>query len=392
MGKLTVRAVQGNLKPGMHNDGGGLYLKVGPTGSRSWVLRTRVHGKQMYMGLGPTWRIGLAEAREAALQYRKIAREGGNPLAERRKADGIPTFAEAAELVWKQQIVPTAKNGKHIDQWISSLRTYAFPTMGELTVDTVTSAEVLNVLQPIWLEKSETARRVRQRLRTIFDWAIASRYRMDANPVAGIDKALARQKDRIEHHAAMPWAELPEFMTKLADAKGMGALALTFAILTAARSGEVRGATWAEIDREHGVWTVPAERMKATKEHRVPLSVEALQVLEMVLKNPSTSEYIFPGQKGQPLSDMSLTAVLRRMDVSVTAHGFRSTFRDWAGEKARARREVAEACLAHKLGDAVERSYARSDYFEERKKLMSAWGRFSSGETGAVVDIMVARA
>ncbi len=328
----------------------------------------------------------LEEARQKAREMRRIARAGGDPLAERNRAEGIPTFEEAARSVWREQVEPTAKNAKHRQQWINTLQAYAFPLIGNRRVDVIQSGDILRVLQPIWLEKPETARRVRQRLRTVFDWSIAKQYREASNPLAGIEKALPKQGDKARHHAALPYAELPGLMERLASAEGVGALAVRFTILTAARSGEVRGARWSEIDMDAAVWTIPAERMKAKEEYRVPLSPAALAILEQV--RGLDGDLIFPGRRrGSALSDMSLTAVLKRLNVPVTVHGFRSTFRDWASERTNVPREIAEMCLAHTVGNAVERAYARSDLFEKRRKLMDTWVRFATSQPGKLVTL-----
>lgn len=382
MGKLNALSVKGKLPSGMHNDGDGLYLRVTKTGSRSWILRTRVHGKKRDIGLGGLTTRTLAEARVEAAEMRKLARLGGDPLAMRRRV--VPTFEEAALQVWNEQIVPTSKNEKHKAQWINTLKQYAFPKLGALSVDVITSNEVMAVLLPIWLEKPETARRVRQRLRTVFDWCIVKEYRQTANPLSGIEKALPKQRDKVKHHKSLPYGELPAMMDRLKEAEGVGALALRFAILTAARSGEVRGACWSEI--EGSTWIIPAERMKGGLEHRVPLSDEALDVLETI--KGFDDDLIFPGsQGGKPLSDMSLTAVLKRLDVPVTVHGFRSTFRDWVGECTNTPREIAEMSLAHSVGNVVEQAYARSTLFEKRKVLMDRWAGHCSSRTSDIVHL-----
>jgi len=386
MGKLNALTVKGKLSTGMHNDGDGLYLRVAKTGSRSWILRTRVHGKKRDIGLGGLATRTLAEARTEATEMRKLARLGGDPLALRHRA--IPTFEEAALQVWNEQIVPTAKNEKHKAQWINTLRQYAFPKLGAKTVDVIKSNDVLAALLPIWLEKPETARRVRQRLRTVFDWCIVKEYRETANPLSGIEKALPKQRDKVKHHKSLPYGELPALMDRLEEVKGVGAKALRFTILTAARSGEVRGARWQEIDGNS--WIVPAGRMKGGVEHRVPLSGEALEILEDL--KGYDDELIFPGsQRGKPLSDMSLSAVLKRMNVPVTVHGFRSTFRDWVSECTSTPREIAEMSLAHTVGNAVEKAYARSDLFEKRKALMDRWAAHCLSVPAKVVQLSSTR-
>ena len=386
MGKLTAKKVQGKLKPGMHNDGAGLYLRVSRTGGRSWILRCRVHGVKRDIGLGGISWVSLAEARERARVFRKIAREGGDPLAEKRAKEGVPTFEEAARQVWSEQIVPTARNAKHRQQWINTLQTYAFPVIGSHQVDAIQSGDILRVLQPIWLEKPETARRVRQRLQTVFDWSIAAQHRETSNPLTGIGKALPKQGDKAKHHAALPYAELPGLMERLSGADGVGAMAVRFAVLTAARSGEVRGARWSEVDLDAAVWTIPAERMKAKEEYRVPLTVEALAVLKQA--RGLDDDLVFPGRfRGRQLSDLPMIASLKRLNVSVTIHGFRTSFRTWASERTNVPREIAEMCLAHTVGNAVERAYARSDLFDKRRDLMERWARFCIPAVADVIEI-----
>ena len=390
-GPLNVRRVRDTLAPGRYGDGGGLYLPIAPGGSKQWILRLTAHGRRRDIGLGGVdtsqggvGTVKLEKARQKAREMRRIARAGGDPLTERNRAEGIPTFEEAARSVWREQIEPTARNAKHRQQWINTLQAYAFPRIGNRRVDVIQSGDILRVLLPIWLDKPETARRVRQRLRTVFDWSIANQHREASNPLAGIEKALPKQSDKARHHAALPYAELPGLMKQLASAEGVAALAVRFAILTAARSGEVRGARWSEIDLDAAVWTVPAERMKAKEEYRVPLSPAALAILAQV--RGLDDSLVFPGRRrGSALSNM--TAVLKRLNVPATLHGFRSTFRDWAAERTNVPREIAEMCLAHTVGNTVERAYARSDLFEKRRALMDTWARFATSQPGEVVAL-----
>jgi integrase len=392
-GLLNVRRVRDTVAPGRYGDGGGLYLSIAPGGSKQWLLRLTVHGRRRDIGLGGVdtaqggvGTVKLEEARQKAREMRRIARAGGDPLAERNRSAGIPTFEEAARKVHTELIEPTAKNVKHRQQWINTLQAYAFPRIGNRRVDVIQSGDILRVLLPIWLEKPETARRVRQRLRTVFDWSIANEYREASNPLAGIEKALPKQGDKAKHHAALPYAELPGMMERLENAEGIGALAVRFAILTATRSGEVRGARWQEIDAEACLWTVPGERMKAGEPHRVPLSDAALAVLEKV--RGLDDGLVFPGmRRGSALSDMSLTAVLKRLNVPVTVHGFRSTFRDWAEERTAFSHEVKEAALAHTIRNKVEAAYRRGDHIEQRRKLMDTWARFATSQPGTVVTL-----
>ena len=372
--KLNAKTV--NTAPaGRHGDGGGLYLEVDQSGARRWVLRVVVQGRRRDMGLGSASLIPLKDAREAARKWRRMAREGGDPVeAQRRERAGSITFAEAARRVHAESIVKRMRNTKAAAQWLATLEAHAFPRIGSRPVGLIVQSEVLEVLQPIWLRVPETARRVRQRMSVVFDWARVAGHRETANPCGGIAAGLGKQPERAGHHAALPWAEMPACMKRIEGVDGMGALALRFTILAAARSGEVRGATWSEMDLDGRVWTVPANRMKAGKEHRVPLSEDAVALLKSM---PMGDGLVFPSARaGRPLSDMTLSAVLRRLDVPATVHGFRSTFRDWAAEATDHPREVAEAALAHTVGDAVERAYRRTDFFDRRRVLMEDWATF----------------
>lgn len=388
--QLTAAAVK-NAGPGMHADGNGLYLSVSPTGARQWAWRGTVHGRRREIGMGSARLVPLKDAREIARSWRRIAREGGDPTAERDKARRKSlTFEEAARKVHAEQIEPNARNEKHRNQWIGSLEAHAFPHIGRLPLHAVRQADALRVLAPIWTKTPETARRVLQRMKTVMDWAIAAGHRETVNPVTGVEKGLPRQRDKVRHHAALPWAELPALMRRLAKEEGMGALALRFAILTAARSGEVRGATWQEIDLEAATWTIPADRMKAGTEHRVPLSAPAVALLRGVQGLSPT--IVFPSPKSspaepKPLSDMTLLAVLRRLKVEAVPHGFRSTFRDWAEEATHYPHEVKEAALAHTVKNKTEAAYRRSDLFEKRREMMDAWAAWTAGAAAKVVRI-----
>ena len=382
MNKLTAKKVQGRLKPGMHNDGAGLYLRVTSTGAKSWILRCRVHGVKRDIGLGGVSWVSLADARKKAVAMRTIARSGGDPLAERNRARSTPTFEEAAQKVWRAQIVPTARNEKHKNQWITTLRDYAFPVIGARGVDVIQSGDILRVLQPIWLEKPATAVRVRQRLRTVFDWAIAAQHRTAGNPVSGIETALPKQPKADNHHAAMPFEEVPRLLLQLGDAPV--ALCLRFLILTAARTGEARFASWSEIEGD--VWTIPANRMKAGIAHRVPLTPEVVTILDRA--RGLGERLIFQGyRRGRPMVDTTLRDHLRRLGHPYTVLGFRSTFRDWAAERTNVPREIAELCLAHFVGSAVERAYRRSDLFDKRRDLMGQWARFCCGASADIIEI-----
>jgi integrase len=341
--------------------------------------------------MGSARLVPLRDARDTARVWRRIAREGGDPAAERDNARRQSmTFEEAARKVYAEHVEPNSRNGKHKWQWLRQLELHAFPSIGSVPVHAIRQNDVLRVLSPIWIEIPETARRVMQRMRTVFDWALASGLRGAANPVEGVVKGLPRQRDRVQHQRAVPWCELPDLMKRLAEEKGMGALALRFAILTAARSGEVRGALWAEIDLEAAVWIIPADRMKAAVEHRVPLSRSAFELLYSV--KGLSPNLVFPApssSSGRPrqLSDMTLTAALRRLKVNAVPHGFRSTFRDWAEEATHYPHEVKEAALAHVVRNKTEAAYRRSDLFEKRREMMDLWAHYVTGGTAKVVRI-----
>jgi len=301
------------------------------------------------------------------------------PSRSAKRASKTPTFEEAATAAHQQLVVVTSRNRKHAAQWLSTLRTYAFPSIGARAVHSIEQSDVLRVLSPIWTERPETARRVRQRVRTVLDWAKAAGYRDGVNPVDGVEKGLPKRKPVTSHSLALPRAELPDLMSRLADIRGIGALALRFLILTAARSGEVRAATWNEFDIEGRVWTIPAIRMKAGKEHRVPFSEAAVDVLRLAKANSSAADtLVFPSSKpGRPLLDMTLSAVLKRLGIPATVHGFCSTFRDWAEEATAFPHEVKEAALAHSIKNRDEAAYRRSDLFEKRRAMMDAWAQFA---------------
>jgi len=385
MGKLTIRSIVGLRKPGHYVDGDGLALVIGKRGGKSWVLRTIVRGKRRDIGLGGLSWVSLAEAREKARAARKVAREGGDPILARRAFIACPTFEEAACRVHAEQIVGQGKNDKHRAQWINTLRDYAFPAIGPKPVRDVCQADVLRVLAPIWMEKPETARRVRQRIRTVMDWARTAGHFEGVNPVEGVEKGLAKQRDQVTHHAAMPWDRVPRLFEGLGES--VAALALRFLILTAARTSEVIGAMWSEIDLTARMWVIPAERMKARREHKVPLSDEALAVLDQA--RGLSGKYVFPGTRWDcGLSNMAMTQLLRRKGLgNFTVHGFRSSFRDWAEERGNMPREVAELCLAHEVGSDVERAYRRTDLMEKRRGLMERWSSYCSSDLQNVVVI-----
>ena len=380
MGKLTATAAKAANKPGRYGDGDGLFLFVDKRGGKSWVVRVQKDGRRRDFGLGGFAKVPLKLARERAEILRQQVEAGIDPVAERRKAAGIPTFREAAKLVHAEH-KKGWKNGKHQAQWLSSLEAYAFPAFGDVSVALVDAPAVRDALAAIWLAKPETARRLRQRISTVIDWAVAKGYREGSLPMPVIDKALPKQRAKPKHHPALPYQQLPEFMSELRSRETMARLALEAAILTAARSGEVRMATWPEIDLKARTWKIPASRMKAGREHVVPLSDSACRLFaHMKAHRRPKSDLVFPGQaRGKPLSDMTLTKALRDMGRTETVHGFRSTFRDWVAEQTTYPREVAEAALAHVNSNEVEAAYLRTDYRDKRRELMQAWADYCEG-------------
>jgi integrase len=382
MSKLTALGVK-KAGAGRHGDGNGLYLVVADTGSRKWVLRIQMNGKRRDIGLGSATKVGLSEAREAAEDMRRAIRRGDDPVAARRREkEATPTFREAAEMVHKEHL-PSWKNEKHAKQWLSTLEAYAFPRLGDLPVNKIDGPMVRDVLADIWLTIPETARRVRQRIGTVLDFAHAKGWREAEAPLRSISRGLPKQPRVREHFAALPWREVPDFIANMATklkASDTVLLAIEFLILTAARSGEVRGATWSEFDLEVGAWSIPADRMKAGRAHRVPLSDRAIQILDQMKalrRTTKTNAFVFEGKKlGRPLSDMSLTMPIRRASLPITVHGFRSSFRDWCAEATSTPREIAEACLAHTVRDAAEAAYARTDHFDKRRILMQSWADY----------------
>lgn len=386
MGNLTATAVKAASEPGRYGDGDGLFLLIGKRGGKSWMVRVQKDGRRRDIGLGSASKVSLKLARERATEVRCQIEAGIDPVAERRKAAGIPTFREAAALVHAEH-KSGWKNAKHRAQWLTTLESYAFPKFGEWSVADVDSAAVRDALAAIWLTKPETARRLRQRIRTVIDWAVAKGYRDTALAMPVIDKALPKQRTKVRHHAALPYADLPEFIGSLRERESMGRLALETVILTAARSGEVRLATWYELNLEAATWTIPAERMKADREHVVPLSPQALALFTRLKPHKrGDSELVFPGTKrGKPLSDMTLTKALRDMGREVTAHGFRSTFRDWVAEQTTWPAELAEAALAHVVSDKTVAAYQRGSMLEKRRELMAAWADYCEGARGGNV-------
>lgn len=408
LNKLTALQVTKLTKPGLYGDGGGLTLQITRAGVKSWLFRYMREGKAHGMGLGPTYTISLFEARQKALEARKLLIDGLNPLVVKKQKQQervlerakMMTFDQCAK-VYIEAHKASWKNAKHIDQWTNTLTTYASPVFGDLPVADVDTGLVVRCLAPIWESKTETATRVRGRIESILGWATTSGYRTGENPArwkGHLENLLANisKSSRTKNHPSLPWPRISEFMVALKSRKGVAARALELTILTACRSGEVRGARWSEFDFKEKVWTVPKERMKADREHQVPLSEAALTLLNSFhpkehdvasqkLKSKADG-LVFAGTKKQVLSDMTLTAVIRRMNGDdekptwvdakgkrITVHGFRSTFRMWAAETTAYPREVAEHALAHQLPDAVERAYQRGTQFSKRKALMAEW-------------------
>jgi integrase len=401
--KMTAKEVERIVAPGMHRIDEGLYLQIKDAASRSWIHRYTLKNKARWSGLGSYPAISLANARAARDDERAQIRDGIDPVAQRRQARQVQddvkpkkTFRDcAADYMANHE--GSWKNDKHRQQWPSTLQTYVYPIIGDLPVDTINTEHVRSVLQPIWYTKSETARRIRGRIEAILSFAKALELRSGENPARYRDHLVnvfpERTKRSVKHHAALPYAEMAPFMSDLRQREGTAARALEFLILTAARTGETIGATWSEIDLPNRLWTISAMRMKADKEHRVPLSSTAVAVLEK-MKTTCNGDVTFPGMRGgQPLSNMSLLAVLSRMDRGdLTAHGFRSSFRDWAAECTNFPREVVEMALAHAIGDKVEAAYRRGDLFEKRRRLMDAWAKFcTEGQARRANDVMALR-
>ena len=391
--RLSAKRVELAAKPGMYADGHGLYLRVGPVGAKSWVFRYRNNGRRHDLGLGAYHLVSLAEARKRATEQRRLLRlDGHDPLLTRRVGRDQATLAAAKAMTFKAcaEAYMAAhqagwRNPKHRTQWTGTLNTYVYPHFGDLPVQVIDVGLVMKAVEPIWTEKPETASRVRGRIEAVLDWATARGYREGENPArwrGHLQNLLAPRSKvrRVEHYAALPYPDIALFMADLRKQEGVAARALEVAILTTARTGEVIGARWEEIDVARRLWAVPAERMKAGREHRVPLSDRAVEIIaEMKKHRLDGQEFVFPGPKGGPLSNMALLMTLRRMGyAALTTHGFRSTFRDWAAERSEFPSEVAEMALAHVVGDKVEAAYRRGDLFEKRRQIMEAWSRFCS--------------
>jgi integrase len=402
IGKLTALKVSRDLEPGMYADGAGLYLQVTSEGAKSWIFRFSLNAKAREMGLGSLSAVSLADARVKAAECRRLRQDGIDPI-EARKARRAQAALDAAKTITFKEAAASYiashkagwRNAKHALQWGSTLETYAEPVLGGLSIQAIDINIVLRVLEPIWKTKPETASRVRGRIESILDWAKVRGLRQGENPArwrGHLDHLLPAKSKvrRVKHHAALPYAELPNFIAELRTQEGVAAQALEFTILTAARTGETIGAVWDEVNTSEKLWSIPADRVKAGKDHRVPLSSRTLAILrdEQELR---TSDYVFPGGKaGKPLSNMAMTEVLRRMGRNnITIHGFRSTFRDWAAERTNFPNEVVEMALAHAVGDKVEAAYRRGDLFEKRRRLMDEWATYCNTPRARVRDKVI---
>ena len=402
--RLSSRSVTSKNKRGRYADGGGLYLQVSDNEAKSWLFRFMLNGKSREMGLGSLHTISLAEARDEALQCRKQLRDGIDPIDARKLKRGLAQVDAATVMTFKacaENYISSHsagwKNIKHMSQWQNTLKTYVYPEFGDLPVQLVDTGMVLRVIEPIWTTKTETANRIRARIEAILDWAAARKYREGENPARrkGHMEILlpARSKvQKVKHHAALSYPQIGMFMATLREQTAVSSSGLEFLILTAARTGEVIGATWNEIDLDNEIWIVPGDRMKNGKEHRVPLSSASIEVLRR-MESIAVSNYVFPGGKNnRPLSNMAFLQLLKRMGHGdLTGHGFRSTFRDWVAERTNYPNEVAEMALAHTVGDKVEAAYRRGDMFDKRRHLLDDWSGFcaklQAGSGGNIVPI-----
>ena len=391
--RLTPVRVRALRAPGRYADGQGLYLVVDPSGAKRWIWRGVIQGKRSDLGLGSVHLVSLADARDAAVACRRVARNGGNPRRERQlDRRVVPTFRQAAETYYTT-LRPTFRSTRHAAQWLTSLENHVFPLIGDHSVATLDSADILNVLTPIWTVKLETARRLKQRMQAVFEWAKVSGFRSGDNPTDGLKKVLPKKdKGDPTHHAALPYQAVPPFLAALRALPDLPApvrLGLELLILTATRTSELRLATWAEIDLAQQVWTIPAARMKNGREHRIPLSARAVELLDQARGLTDGTSWIFPSSKpGRPLLDQVFRRAGRRIATApLTTHGFRSSFRDWCEERTNTPRTVAEAALAHVVKDKTEAAYRRTDLFDRRRELMDKWAQFATSTPATVVAI-----
>jgi integrase len=382
--RISAVKVRAAKTPGTHEDGGGLRLVVTNAGAKRWVMRITINGKRRELGLGGWPLVSLATAREKAGQIRSAAKEGHDIVAERRaKGRGIVTVAQAFDAFFSTKRL-TLSNAKHIAQWPRAMQKYVFPFIGNRPVADVEAHEIIDMIAPIWRERPETARRILQRVEAVFKSAIVRGNRERASPCLGVAQEFGARRRAVKNYRFLPYLEIPDFVARLRSYPPSSArLALEWLVLTGARSGEVRFARWDEIDEAATLWTVPATRMKARKEHHVPLAPRCLGVLQQARSYYGAGEIVFPGSHpGNPLSDMTMTKVLRDMGLAdrATVHGFRSSFKVWCAEAAKVRDEVSEAALAHSIPQKVRAAYLRTDFLEERRDLMQAWARFVDGD------------
>ncbi len=386
MGRLKALTAKALSKPGRYGDGDGLYLYVAPSGTKSWVQRIVIHGRRRDLGLGPYPAVSLAQARAIAQANRSAVAEGRDPVAEKRygreairnPAPSIPTFSEAAAQVIELHC-SNWSNPKHAAQWLSTLQTYAFPLIGNKAVDSVTSADIMEILSPIWTAKPETASRVRQRMETVMDWVVAQDHRQDNPAGRSLLKALPKTQRLKAHHQALPYVHVPTVVTQVREttASLSTRLAFEFLVLTACRSGEVRGADWSEVDWRSATWEIPAARMNARRPHRVPLSTGTVKILFQALELTGGHGLIFPSTRGdKPASGMVFTSLLRRLGIPAVPHGFRTSFRNWVVECTPVPWAVGEAALAHNVGNSTEAADTRGDLFQQRRTLMQAWSDY----------------
>lgn len=400
IGKLSAVAVSKKKKPGLYGDGDGLSLQIAKGGSKSWIYRFMLNGKARSMGLGSANTYSLSEAREMAIECRKLSRAGIDPIEDKGKGRALAALEAAKAITFQhaaEKYIETHKIGwrspKHAEQWSATLNTYAYPIIGSVSVQTIDVALVMRIIEPIWATKTETASRVRGRIENVLDWATAHGYRAGDNPArwrGHMDKMLPERAKvrKVQHYPALPYTDIGEFMSELKKHDGTASKALEFLILTVCRTNEVLKSVPHEFNLEDNLWTIPGERMKASRNHRIPLSAPAKAIVE---EFKTAETYIFPGGKsGKPLSNNALLALLKRMGRSdITVHGFRSTFRDWAAEQTNYAREVAEMALAHAIEDKTEAAYRRGDLFEKRQRLMDDWAKYCAKPkaSGKVVPI-----
>ncbi len=402
--KLSAKKVEHLKERGWYADGNGLYLQVSITGSKSWAYRYHSKGKQQWHGLGAYSKLNsLRKARQAAAECKQLRKDGFDPIEHKKKLALDKELDEAKSLTFKEcadQYIDSHKNGwknaKHASQWVNTLNAYAHPTIGQLPVQSIDIDLILKILEPIWYTKTETASRVRQRIENILDWAIVRNYRQGDNPAlwrGRLDKILPKRNkvQKPKHFAAMDYRELPEYFRSIRAKDTIAAKTLAFTILTAARNGEARAITYEELNQDEAIWIIPDDRMKADREHRVPLTGEALAIIdEMATLKRKTDDYVFVGLKaGRPISEAAILKLVKDTHPTLTVHGFRSTFRDWCAEQTNYPREVAEAALAHSIRDKTEAAYQRGDIFEKRRKLMDSWADYclNRKETGKVIPI-----